>query len=93
MSAQKGPMDCCYEKSGVRLHTPLRAVRSLVNRQRQLLVEGGRRFVAERVRLSKRLENALKSYFSQTLQLVGEWLTKPVASAFLEKWPTWQAVQ
>lgn len=39
-----------------------------VTRQLQLLVEARRRFVADRVRLSNRLENALKTYFPQALQ-------------------------
>ena len=64
-----------------------------VTRQLQLLVEARRRFVADRVRLSNRLENALKSYFPQALQLVGESLTAPMACAFLQKWPTLAAVQ
>jgi hypothetical protein len=64
-----------------------------VTRQLQLLVEARRRFVADRVRLSNRLENALKSYFPQALQLVGQSLTTPMACAFLQKWPTLAAVQ
>ena len=64
-----------------------------VTRQLQLLVEARRRFVADRVRLSNRLENALKSYFPQALQLVGQSLTTPMACAFLQKWPTLEAVQ
>ena len=64
-----------------------------VTRQLQLLVEARRRFVADRVRLNNRLEHALKSYFPQALQLVGESLTTPMACAFLQKWPTLEAVQ
>jgi transposase len=64
-----------------------------VTRQLQLLVEARRRFVADRVRLSNRLENALKTYFPQALQLAGESLTTPMACAFLQRWPTLQAVQ
>jgi transposase len=64
-----------------------------VTRQLQLLVEARRRFVADRVRLSNRLENALKTYFPQALQLVGQSLTTPMACAFLQKWPTLEAVQ
>lgn len=65
----------------------------MVTRQLQLLVEARRRFVADRVRLSNRLENALKSYFPQALQLVGESLVTPMACAFLQKWVTLEAVQ
>jgi transposase len=64
-----------------------------LTRQLQLLVEARRRFVADRVRLSNRLENALKTYFPQALQLAGESLTTPMACAFLQRWPTLQAVQ
>ncbi len=64
-----------------------------VTRQLQLLVEARRGFVADRVRLSNRLESALKSYFPQALQLVGESLTTPMACAFLQRWPTLAAVQ
>ena len=64
-----------------------------LTRQLQLLVEARRRFVADRGRLSNRLENALKTYFPQALQLVGESLTTPMACAFLQKWPTLEAVQ
>ena len=64
-----------------------------VTRQLQLLVEARRRFVADRVRLSNRLEHALKSYFPQALQLAGESLTTPMACAFLQRWPTLAAVQ
>ena len=62
-------------------------------RQLQLLVETRRRFVADQVRLSHRLESALKSYFPQALQLAGETLTTLLACAFLQKWPTLEAVQ
>jgi len=64
-----------------------------ITRQLQLLVEARRRFIADRVRLSNRLENALKSYFPQALQLAGESLTTAMACAFLQKWPTLEAVQ
>jgi transposase len=64
-----------------------------LTRQLQLLVEARRRFVADRVRLSNRLEHALKSYFPQALQLAGESLATPMACAFLQKWPTLEAAQ
>jgi transposase len=62
-------------------------------RQLRLLVEGRRRFVADQVRLSNRLRDALKSYFPQALELAGEDLTTPMAGAFLRKWPTLAAFQ
>ena len=64
-----------------------------ITRQLQLLVEARRKFVADRVRLSNRLGSALKSYFPQALELVGEDLASPMACAFIQKWPTLQAVQ
>jgi len=62
-------------------------------RQLSLLVEGRRRFVADQVRGTNRLRDALKSYFPQALELVGEDLASPMACAFLQKWPTLAAVQ
>ncbi len=62
-------------------------------RQLSLLVEGRRRFVADQVRASNRLRDALKSYFPQGLALAGEDLTSPMACAFLKKWPTLTSVQ
>jgi transposase len=62
-------------------------------RQLSLLVEGRRRFVADQVRLSNRLRDALKCYFPQALELVGEDLSSPMACAFLQKWPTLAALQ
>ena len=56
-------------------------------------MESRRRFVADQVRLTNRLRDALKSYFPQALVLAGEDLTSPMASAFLQKWPTLAAVQ
>ncbi len=62
-------------------------------RQLGLLVEARRRFVADQVRLTNRLRDALKGYFPKALELVGQDLTSPMASAFLQKWPTLEAVQ
>ncbi len=62
-------------------------------RQLRLLVEGRRRFVADQVRLTNRLRDALKSYFPQALELAGEDLSSPMACAFLRKWPTLAALQ
>lgn len=64
-----------------------------ITRQLSLLVEGRRRFVADQVRLTNRLREALKSYFPQALELVGEDLTSRMACAFLQKWPTLAALQ
>lgn len=62
-------------------------------RQLALLVESRRRFVADQVRLTNRLRDALKSYFPQALELAGEDLTSLMACAFLQKWPTLAAAQ
>lgn len=62
-------------------------------RQLSLLVESRRRFVADQVRMSNRLRDALKSYFPQALELVGEDLTSLMTCAFLQKWPTLEALQ
>lgn len=62
-------------------------------RQLGLLVESRRRFVADQVRLTNRLRDALKSFFPQALELVGEDLASPMAGAFLQKWPSLAAVQ
>ena len=62
-------------------------------RQLQLLVESRRRLVADQVRLTNRLGHTLKSYFPQALELAGQDLASPMASAFLQKWPTLEAAQ
>jgi len=62
-------------------------------RQLSLLVEGRRRFVADQVRATNRLRDALKSYFPQALALVGEDLSSRMACAFLKKWPRLASVQ
>jgi transposase len=64
-----------------------------ITRELSLLVEGRRRFVADQLRLSNRLRDALKSYFPQALELIGEDLSSPMTCAFLKKWPTLQALQ
>jgi transposase len=62
-------------------------------RQLSLLVEGRRRFVADQVRVTNRLRDALKSYFPQALELAGEDLTSLMACAFLQKWPSLATLQ
>lgn len=65
----------------------------VTTRQLSLLVESRRRFVADQVRVTNRLRDALKSYFPQALELVGEDLASPLACAFLQKWPALAALQ
>lgn len=64
-----------------------------LTRQLSLLVEARRRFVADEVRLTNRQRQALKTYFPQALELVGQDLASPMACAFLQQWPTLEAVQ
>jgi len=59
----------------------------------QQLVFHRRAVVDERTALSNRLIALLKQYFPQALTLCGEDLWRPLATAFLLKWPSLQAVQ
>ena len=62
-------------------------------RRLQQLVSHRRAVVDERTKLSNRLKGLLKQYFPQALQLCGEDLWRPLATAFLLKWPTLQTLQ
>ncbi len=62
-------------------------------RQLQQLVLHRRAVVNERTGLSNRLKALLKQYFPQALELCGDDLWRPLATAFLLKWPTLQALQ
>lgn len=62
-------------------------------RRLQQLVLHRRAVVDERTALTNRLQALLKQYFPQALELCGEELWRPLATAFLLKWPTLQAVQ
>lgn len=64
---------------------PTRAVQQLVFHRRAV--------VDERTGLTNRLIALLKSYFPQALVLCGEDLWRPLATAFLLKWPSLQTVQ
>lgn len=57
------------------------------------LVERRRTAVALRTQLTLQLQTALKQYFPQALDWAGDDLTRPLALAFLERWPTLAAVQ
>jgi transposase len=65
--------------------SPTRAVRQLVFHRRAV--------VDERTALSNRLKSLLKQYFPQALSLCGEDLWRPLATAFLLKWPSLHALQ
>ena len=59
----------------------------------QQLVVHRRAVVDERTALSNRLIALLKQYFPQALKLCGDDLWRPLATGFLLKWPSLQAVQ
>jgi transposase len=59
----------------------------------QQLVFHRRSVVNERTGLTNRLQALLKQFFPQALVLCGEDLWRPLATAFLLKWPSLQAVQ
>src|SRR5206468_1469594 len=62
-------------------------------RQLQQLVLHRRAVVDERSGLTNRLKALLKQYFPQALDLCGEDLWRPLATAFLLKWPTLQSLK
>jgi len=59
----------------------------------QQLVSHRRAVIDERTGLTNRLQALLKQYFPQALELCGEDLWRPLATAFLLKWTTLQALQ
>lgn len=64
---------------------PTRALQQLVFHRRAV--------VDERTALTNRLQDLLKQYFPQALTLCGEDLWRPLATSFLIKWPSLQAVR
>lgn len=66
---------------------------NVITRQLSFLVEARRGFVDQRTSLVNQLKSVLKTYFPQALELVGEDLSSPLATAFLKRWPTLGAVQ
>lgn len=64
---------------------PTRALQQLVFHRRAV--------IDERTGLTNRLQALLKAYFPQALVLCGEELWRPLATRFLLKWPSLQAVQ
>jgi transposase len=57
------------------------------------LVQDRRRLVDLKTKLVQHLTAALKEYFPQALSWAGEDLSGPMASAFLLRWPTLEALQ
>jgi transposase len=72
---------------------PVWAPQDSATRGLQQLVGHRRAVVDERTALSNRLIALLKQYFPQALVLCGEDLWRPLATAFLLKWPSLQQVQ
>jgi len=62
-------------------------------RQLALLTEQRRQFVDQRTALTNKLLSNLKAIFPQAVELVGANLASRLATDFLSKWPTLQAVQ
>lgn len=62
-------------------------------RQLQRLVLDRRSVVDHRTGLGNRLQALLKDYFPQALDLIGEEVFRPLATAFLKRWPTLQDAQ
>ena len=57
------------------------------------LVYHRRAVVNQRTGLTNRLQDLLKQYFPQALELCGEELWRPLATAFLRRWPSLQSLQ
>ena len=72
---------------------PVWAPQDGATRAVQQLVAHRRAVVDERTALCNRLIALLKQYFPQALTLCGEDLWRPLATAFLLKWPSLCAVQ
>jgi len=63
-----------------------------LSRQLALRVEHRRKLVDLQTQLTHQLRSYLKLYFPQALDWIGE-LDRPQAGAFLQRWPTLEAVQ
>ena len=76
-------------------HAELRPWRPEEPRTRllQQLVAHRRAVVDERTALTNRLQALLKQYYPQALELCGEDLWRPLATAFLLQWPSLQALR
>lgn len=66
---------------------------TVATRQLALLTEQRRQFVDQRTALTNQLQSHLKGIFPQALQFLGEDLGCRMATDFLAKWPTLQALQ
>lgn len=93
--AKSDPLDAGLACEVLRIHRdwlrPLKPDRSEV-RQLQLLLEARRGFVDQRTALCEQLGAALKAYYPQVFDLVGD-LNSPLCWAFLRRWPTLASLQ
>lgn len=64
-----------------------------LTRKLQQWVRHRRAVIDERTRFTNRLQAILKQYFPQALDLCGDELWRPMATHFLLKWPSLQAIQ
>lgn len=62
-------------------------------RELRLLLEARRGLIDQRTNLSNQLTAALKSYYPQALDLIGDKPASALACAFLRRWPTLAQVQ
>ncbi len=89
------PLDAALACEILRMHLswlrPLRPMPGTV-RQLQLLLEARRRFVDQRTTFVQQLTDALKAYYPQALELVGN-LNSRLAWALLRRWPSLTALQ
>lgn len=76
---------CAKLKAWAPEDAPTRAIQQLVFHRRAV--------IDERTGLTNRLQALLKQYFPQALVLCGEELWRPLATRFLLKWSSLQAVQ
>lgn len=90
------PLDARLACELVRLHRdwlrPLQPLPAPV-RELEMLTEARRRLVEQRSSCCEALGAALKRYFPQALELVGNQLASALCGAFLRRWPTWAAVR
>jgi transposase len=89
--AKDDPLDCALMADLIAHHaerfTPL-AAGSPQLRQLSELVAARRALVNQRVDLTNQLQAVLKKTYPQALELAGEDLWRPIATAFLRRWPT-----
>ena len=89
--AKDDPLDCALMADLIAHHaerfTPLVAGSPELRRLGEL-VQARRALVNQRVDLTNQLQAVLKKTYPQALELAGEDLWRPLATAFLRRWPT-----